>query len=819
MEIKDEFLDQWVTYESEHEEIWGAEEISLPVEQRAKDSSVNHKQLCSTVGEMKANLLNLPPDIQEDKNFVTWIELKKANGKIGKIPASVETGEAFPSGTYAHKNPKLWVDLATLLNKGYHRALYFTSTDNDRIMIDIDDCASLVNGRLEIIPEAIKVLERFDSYAELSPSNKGIRIVVNGKTPLDKGYRGVKVPIGDSEVGFEIIAYERGATLTGNIIAGYEKPVANNQDAIDWYCNQYLSKYVRINEHSAENTQQVPIAIQNGRKIAKGGKLFEDINSSLNFRNFIAQHRGIAVRNSGDRITQLTCLTCNNQSTSKRKQDSALVVYEDNLFCFRCKKSWNAWSYLQEFDGVTGRERVETLCKYAGLDLSQYNNTDLKQAEASADGIPYYRLLAKEFYEYQPYYFDGAKIFWLWNKDKLVWQIKDETDLINAFEDLNPEMDTSIASVKNRLFEEIRKIGRKKQPMEPDKNWLQFNNTIIDYNDRGTKMEPNHRYFMKNVIPWDVSLDSNVDYLNLEDSDAILGQSDTPVTDKLLIDWAGVGYLKTMYEIIGFVLIRDYPLNRIICLLGPGSNGKSCFIRLKEKIIGTGNYTSSDIHRLANTSFESAKLYNKLMCTINEIDQSVFRQTALLKRLTGGDLVNMEMKFKNPFDASNYAKLIIASNTLPQTNDKSHGFFRRWLIIDFPNQFEEGRDPVLDIPAGEIPKVCGKAVKLIPDLLERGTFTNEGDLEQRKAKYQIRSSSVVEFINEYCNQIDGEYITCTRFIEIYRGYCRDHGYPERSSKGIGKEMSDVGFPSIQKRVGGYNQRVYANLCWKNGIVD
>ncbi len=90
------------------------------------------------------------------------------------------------------------------------------------------------------------------------------------------------------------------------------------------------------------------------------------------------------------------------------------------------------------------------------------------------------------------------------------------------------------------------------------------------------------------------------------------------------------------------------------------------------------------------------------MCTINEIDHSVFRQTALLKRLTGLDLINMEIKYKAPFDAKNFAKLIIATNTLPPTTDKSPGFCRRWLIIDFPNQFKEGKDPVLGIPDYEI---------------------------------------------------------------------------------------------------------------------
>ena len=47
--------------------------------------------------------------------------------------------------------------------------------------------------------------------------------------------------------------------------------------------------------------------------------------------------------------------------TSKRKLDSALSVYDDTLHCFRCKKTWNLWSFLQDFDGITGKERIDLL--------------------------------------------------------------------------------------------------------------------------------------------------------------------------------------------------------------------------------------------------------------------------------------------------------------------------------------------------------------------------------------------------------------------------------------------------------------------------
>ena len=174
----------------------------------------------------------------------------------------------------------------------------------------------------------------------------------------------------------------------------------------------------------------------------------------------------------------------------------------------------------------------------------------------------------------------------------------------------------------------------------------------------------------------------------------------------------------------------------------------------------------------------------------------------------------MEFKYKKPFDAYNYAKILIATNSLPESNDKSDGFFRRWLIVDFPNIFPEGRDPLLDIPDSEFPKLCGKAVKLIPSLLARGRFTNEGDIESRRRKYKEKSSPLSEFIREYC--VEGEGIPCRDFLETYREYCKGNDYQEKGNIATGKEMKQLGYGSILKRLnGGDPEKVYPNLKWKS----
>jgi len=58
------------------------------------------------------------------------------------------------------------------------------------------------------------------------------------------------------------------------------------------------------------------------------------------------------------------------------------------------------------------------------------------------------------------------------------------------------------------------------------------------------------------------------------------------------------------------------------------------------------------------------------------------------KRLTGGDPVTADVKFKKPMTFTPYTKLIVASNKLPNVKDRNDkAFWRRWLIIEFPHSF------------------------------------------------------------------------------------------------------------------------------------
>jgi len=167
---------------------------------------------------------------------------------------------------------------------------------------------------------------------------------------------------------------------------------------------------------------------------------------------------------------------------------------------------------------------------------------------------------------------------------------------------------------------------------------------------------------------------------------------------------------------------------------------KSKFLQLLTKFIGEDNVTSTELDTLLTSRFEITRLHKKLVCQMGETNFSEINKTSIIKKLTGQDIIGFEYKNKDPFEEINYAKILIATNNLPTTTDKTIGFYRRWMIIDFPNQFNEKKDILKDIPEEEYNALALKCSLILKDLLETRTFTNEGSVEDRMKRYEDHSN-------------------------------------------------------------------------------
>jgi len=162
-----------------------------------------------------------------------------------------------------------------------------------------------------------------------------------------------------------------------------------------------------------------------------------------------------------------------------------------------------------------------------------------------------------------------------------------------------------------------------------------------------------------------------------------------PKTLETFKQWVGEKWI-VLFEIIGYVLYPRYDLHKAIMLVGEGRNGKSTYLRLIRDIVGSENYASVSLQELADPSnrFAGSELYRKLANIVPDLPKRALQDTGRFKMLTGEDYLCIDRKYRDRICFVNYAKLLFSANELPQVYDMTEAFWRRWLVIEFPNQFD-----------------------------------------------------------------------------------------------------------------------------------
>lgn len=412
-------------------------------------------------------------------------------------------------------------------------------------------------------------------------------------------------------------------------------------------------------------------------------------------------------------------------------------------------------------------------------------------------------LQARIFIGENPLFYDRAGLWWLWDKDNKHYKMVDEIDLLNRVADGNLAEDTITAKIRMEILNSLKQVGRRNIPDYEIKGLVQFKDGLVHPNDPEAVLEPTPAYFITNPVPWEY------------------GKSeDTPTIDNLFKSWVGEKYVETLYQITAYCLYPDYPIERIFCFVGGGSNGKSSYLYLLRKFLGDTNITSTELDTLINSRFEAAKLHKKLVCLMGETNFAEISKTALLKRLVSGkDPVSIEYKNKMPFDWVNYSKILIATNSLPSTGDKTDGFYRKWLLIDFPNQFKEGVNPVYSVPDEEFSNLGRKCLRILKELIQCQAFKNEGDWQERRDRYEERSNPFDKFWSEFVDSGEPEdYITKREFSNKLNQWLSEKRRRQLSDVSIAKAMGAKGIEEgrVFMKIGGNEMqpRAWMGVKWK-----
>jgi len=117
---------------------------------------------------------SLPPALKRLIDLNRWVVWRWEVTKKGK-PTKVPYQAHHPERKASTKDPQTWAPYAVAAKVRDVDGIGFVLTDTEFAAFDIDDCRNAATG--EIHPWAQKLVERANSYTEITTSGTGLRII------------------------------------------------------------------------------------------------------------------------------------------------------------------------------------------------------------------------------------------------------------------------------------------------------------------------------------------------------------------------------------------------------------------------------------------------------------------------------------------------------------------------------------------------------------------------------------------------------------------------------------------------------------------
>ena len=239
-----------------------------------------------------------------------------------------------------------------------------------------------------------------------------------------------------------------------------------------------------------------------------------------------------------------------------------------------------------------------------------------------------------------------------------------------------------------------------------------------------------------------------------------------------------------------------------VCLFmhGYGSNGKSLIIEVIQALLGEKNYCSLDL-KSASQRFMTHTLGGKYANFSNELALGQHNDTNFLKQLIDGSNMTVEKKYAvDAIDLKPFAKFWIASNSLIDSADTSHGFLRRFLFLRFGQVFDETNldpDRAKKIISSELSGVLNWALKGLELLIEDKGFKPLPQCHHDIfSQTQTSIDPMRDFILSHLRYGNSDVM----LKDVYRAWCKvafSRGIPSGSDTKLRDAIMKL-FPEIQK---------------------
>lgn len=766
----------------------------------------------------------IPAALRERSQWVCWKYITRG-GKQTKCPVNARGG-----GRADSTDPATWASfdevVAACKAGGYAGIGYVFTADGPFAGIDLDGC---IDDAGNIVAAAREIIDALNSYTEISPSGRGVKVFIAGRKPEGVGCKS-KAIAGFKES--EVYDRDRFFTVTGLRVPDTPAGVEERQAALDALCIRLWPK-----------------------------KRPQHLNSTVTSEGFSGDDEALIQRagaaKNGDRFKKLwagdTSLHADDHSGADQALCNLLAFWTgkdaarmDRLFrrsgLFREKwdEKRGEHTYGQKTIDCAIADCAETFSPRrrspprpeapACTDASEPGDGDdllvpLGQKDPATGRLvlsprrtlPTAEAYAREFNQHADgrtlHGYGGLLMEWRGNR---YCQVEEEW----LKQRLQPWLHKALRYVLNKQTGEMELVDFESNPTTVKQaldtirafvhlpastvspSWLDGGKdrppalellpckSLNLHIPTGRVLAPTPALFTINALDFDYEPNPEPPERWIKFLEQLFGDDLESV--ELLQEW------------MGYCLTGDTSQQKMLLLVGPRRSGKGTIGRIVTRLVGAGNVVGPTTSSLAG-NFGLQPLIEKSLAIVSDARFGGDNVGTVVERLlciSGEDTLTIDRKFLGSVSMKLATRFMFLTNELPRLNDASTALAGRFLVLRLSNTFYGTEDVTLtDQLLAELPGILLWAIEGWKRLRQRGRFIQPKSGEDAIRDMEDLGSPVGAFIRDRCVVGVGHRAWVDNLYDAWKGWCEQDGRNAVSTKqAFGRDLMAAA-PGVARRRG------------------
>ncbi len=258
--------------------------------------------------------------------------------------------------------------------------------------------------------------------------------------------------------------------------------------------------------------------------------------------------------------------------------------------------------------------------------------------------------------------------------------------------------------------------------------------------------------------------------------------------------------IDTLQEIFGYLLTSDISLHKMFFLQGPPRSGKSTVAEILTALLGSDNCAAPSLDSMAGEHGLQA-LRGKTAAIISEASISAKTDATkvvnTLKRISGGDPVTINPKFKDEVKVTLRVRFFMQGNDIPRFIDASGALHSRFILLCLKESWLGREDLTLkDRLLVELPQILHWALegrqRLYAKVDEEGRsmphFIIPDSAREVMEELEDAASPVSAFIKERCVKGMDEHIEAEALWAMWEDWSRRNGKDAGAQAWFGRDL-------------------------------